>query len=182
MKIQEKNSCVYGIYDNTGKIIYVGCSINYISRYSYHCESLRNGTHENNILQMYCDSIGFENLVFVPLFFCEQNDLFYNELMFIKLLNPLANKSGVNKINLSHSSKSYILKNKDILNWIDSNVKKNIIYLKSELHNQLVLLESTLTPKRTKMYLDYYCKTNGLTIKHSNSPNGRTCKIQEKIF
>jgi len=182
MKLKEEKSCVYGIYDHNSKLIYVGCSKNYLNRYNSHRSSLQNSTHENKVLQKYCDLVGFDNLSFVPLFFCNEKELLHNELMFIKMFSPLCNVHGINKINVKFAHETNLItknfNNEDILDFM-KDIVFNQNYTKKSIYEKFRSFDSKITPKKTKMYLDHFCKINNYVIIHGNSLIGRTCRIEK---
>ena len=99
MKYNKYESGVYAIYDFRGTCLYVGATGNFLSRYSKHLFHLKSGTHHNEQLQLIINSMGLDNVEFIPIFFCSMDTLFMNEQRFITLLSPICNSKR--SINLS---------------------------------------------------------------------------------
>ena len=62
MKLSKKESCVYGIYNNSNKLLYVGASKNYLDRYYTHKNDLKNRKHGNVYLQSLSNRYGLDTL------------------------------------------------------------------------------------------------------------------------
>jgi len=90
MKYMQLNSGVYAIYDLSKNCIYVGASRDLQKRYQQHIEMLNRGDHHNKNVQEYCNHVGIQNFVFVPIFFCDDESLFFHERKFIDYLKPFA--------------------------------------------------------------------------------------------
>lgn len=174
MKLSEKKSCVYGIYNNSNKLLYVGASKNYLDRYNKHRSELKNGTHCNLYLQSLSNRYGLDTLEFIPLFFCNEDDLYYYETMFIKLLNPCCNMvASIKGIDMNKIYVDARFKDIKLLNKIGDLIKLNTIYSKPELLKSIKSEFPNLTPKLFKMYIDYYAKINDIEAIHSISNSER---------
>ena len=182
MKLSKKESCVYGIYNNSNKLLYVGASKNYLDRYYTHKNDLKNGKHGNVYLQSLSNRYGLDTLEFTPLFFCSEADLFYYETMFIKLLNPCCNV--VSSIKGIDMNKKYIdarFKDFKLLEKIGEIIVLNTVYSKPELLKKIKDEFPNLKPKRFKMYIDYYAKINDIEAIHSISNSERKILFQKRL-
>lgn len=97
------NACVYVIYAGNQVPLYVGSTTDIKTRYEHHHSKLLNNTHENYLLQNYINNVGIDNIIMVPVFYCDEKDLILNESRFINFLRPafnLAHNSGM-KIQIS---------------------------------------------------------------------------------
>lgn len=84
------NCGVYVITSPSGNC-YVGSSQNIKIRLRVHKNSLRKGTHRNQILQHACDKYGLENLKFSKLLICSVEDLLFYEQRAMDVLRPAYN-------------------------------------------------------------------------------------------
>ena len=115
MKYQTFKSGVYAIYDLNKNCIYVGATGDFEARYRQHVKMIYCKNHHNTELQKYCEQIGVENLVFTPIFYCQESEVFFYEKKFIELLNPYANNRG------PKLKKEDLLENAELYNKISGN-------------------------------------------------------------
>lgn len=94
MKFNRFDSGVYAIFDNKGNCLYVGASKNILNRYNDHVFHLRSNNHKNEQLQLICNNIGIDNLEFIVIFYCHEDNIFLNEQRFISILCPICNRTG----------------------------------------------------------------------------------------
>lgn len=88
-----------GIYCIKNKItnkVYIGQSKNIKSRWRKHKSELKNGTHDNDYLQMAWDKYGENNFIFRVLELCDENDLDEKECYYIKYYDATNKDYGYN--------------------------------------------------------------------------------------
>ena len=100
MKYTNYKSGVYGIYTTLGKCLYIGCTKNFETRYKQHMKMLFDKNHHNILLHNYVEKYGIQNLLFNEIKQCPEGDIYYWEIFFIKLLNPLCNGLEKKYVNL----------------------------------------------------------------------------------
>lgn len=95
---------ICGIYKIKSKIIpiriYIGSSVNIISRWKNHKIELALNKHGNIVLQNHVNMYGIEDLHFTILHRCEEKDLLNNEQYFIDKDNPYFNICRIAKSRL----------------------------------------------------------------------------------
>lgn len=186
MKLISSESCVYGIFDKDDNVIYIGSTKNINKRYKSHLADLIKKKHPNNILQGYIDCSGLDSFKLAPLFCCSYNRLLFYEMLFIKIFNPLANKSGSNRFNIDFNKKgvndNHLVYDAIVFDFFDVNVLADTRIVKSELFKDIVKVKKGLTPKKMKMLLDGFAKYRGLEITHNNSCGVRYCILTKPSF
>lgn len=142
-KIENKNCGIYGIYNHKNQVLYIGSSIDLDRRYKEHYTGLLMNNHSNEDLLKFSKLYGIDNLIFKIINICDYDELSFNEVFFIKLLNPICNKiySELNKYKpnidkfidedydkvrtyLAETEKSKILKSSEISKIINVSTKK----------------------------------------------------------
>lgn len=165
---QEKlnlNIGIYAIKTNDGKILYIGCSYEIEKRFKNHYSLLKNNNHDNYLLQEISNKIGFDNLTFTILKYSKIEDLFFDEMTFIKINNPLCNVANYEK----HTRKiDDVLISIEDIKYIESfNLELSV------KHKYNTLNLKNIHPKTFNKKLKIYCKLKGYQIKRGNSSGYR---------
>lgn len=153
------NIGVYGIYTkNKNNLLYIGNSIDLENRYKTHYNELKNKTHINKELIKFSEIYDFDNLIFKPIFLCDEEDLLYWETFFIKLFSPICNKTHIIR-NTYNKEKMFIGKDYDVIydflnnNEIDKIIKTSILIDKIyNLHNKKISAKKISSVLKQKGY------------------------------
>lgn len=115
---REKICGIYKIENDIDGKVYIGQSVDIISRWNRHKNRLSKGIHENKHLQRAWDLYGSENFIFDIVYLCDINDLDKYECKAISQYNSSNPEYGYNKtdggigaLNSLGSRKSVILLN-----------------------------------------------------------------------
>ena len=82
---------VYQIFNIITEENYIGSSVNIKNRTKHHLHMLRKGIHGNKYLQRVWNKYGEENFMFLPLEFCEKENIIEMEQKWLDYTNPKYN-------------------------------------------------------------------------------------------
>jgi group I intron endonuclease len=107
---------IYRIINKTNNKIYIGSSVNILSRFSKHKSLLKHNKHDNDYLQNSYNKYGLENFLFEIIEFCEVDKLIDKENHYIEFyksndLNIGYNLATVNKFRRNNYNKEVKIKN-----------------------------------------------------------------------